>query len=121
MRIIRGLWLKIKYQGETSLRDWGMPLVILLVSLSSFGLGRLSALDDMSPNIQIMQANKAIKAQAMYPGGLIIGSVATLVYYAPWCKGIERIGNTDIRWFSDEPEALKAGYSPAKGCIGLGN
>jgi hypothetical protein len=121
MGIIRGLWLKIKYRGESSLKDWGMPIVILLVSLSSFGLGRLSALNDIAPNIQIIQENKAAMAPGMYPGGLIIGLEATMVYYAPWCKGIERIGNSDTVWFTGEIEALKAGFTPAKGCIGLGN
>lgn len=115
------MWTKIKYSGEMNLKDWGMPLIILFVSLSSFGLGRLSVLGEYRDEIHFVQTGKVKNPSGLYPEGLVVGSQSTHIYYAPWCKGVDKLVAGDIRWFANEIDALTAHFVPAKGCIGLGN
>ena len=53
---IQEVWLKVKYGFEVAIGEWGLILVVLLVALSSFGLGRLSAGEASKPAVSVSVA-----------------------------------------------------------------
>jgi len=119
MRNIQDIGLKIKGLGADMVHEWGLVIIVFLVAIASFGLGRLSALVDARPPISITQAPTAANQQAMAPGGLLVAARSGSVYYYPWCTGASKILLQNQRWFQSEDAARKAGYAPAKNCKGL--
>lgn len=117
--------LKIKEKalpaGEGLIAEWGLIVVVFLLAVVSFGLGRLSALEEVRPPVSIGQAEASPKPEALFIGGLVVASRSGSVYYFPWCSGAQKIAPTNQRWFEGEAQARQAGYSPAKGCKGLAN
>lgn len=111
---------KIKAALEEGLAEWGLVALVLLVGLASFGLGRLSALEQVRPPVSITQAASAAGARGMAVGGLIVASRSGSAYYYPWCAGAAKILPQNQRWFASEAAARNAGYAPAKNCKGLG-
>lgn len=116
---IQDILLKIKGLGNDLVHEWGLILIVFLVALASFGLGRLSALEDARPPVSITQAPLAASPLALAPGGLFVAARSGSVYYYPWCAGASKILPQNRRWFTSEEAARKAGYSPAKACKGL--
>lgn len=119
MRNIQDIGLKIKGLGADLVHEWGLVLIVFLVALASFGLGRLSALEDGRPTVAVVQAPKEAEQQAMAIGGLLVASRSGSVYYYPWCTGALKILPQNQKWFQSEEAARKAGYTPAKNCKGL--
>ncbi|OGG45544.1 hypothetical protein A2673_00850 [Candidatus Kaiserbacteria bacterium RIFCSPHIGHO2_01_FULL_50_13] len=101
------------------LGTWGVPLVVLLVGLASFGLGRFSMIEEMRPQVSLQHATAAEALPPMNMGGLLVGSRNGSTYHFPWCAGAKQITEQNKRWFKSEEEAQKAGYRPAKNCKGL--
>ena len=116
--------------------------LIILVGLSSFGLGRLSILEDRREPIRIVGAidfadskeetgsvASAIKTSppASINSASVAGSVAGSVvasksgtkYYVPWCGSASNISEKNKVWFATVEDARKAGYTPASNCKGL--
>ena len=118
MHSIRDWGQKIKVSIEDGIGQWGMAILVILVGCTSFGLGRLSALEDAKPAVSISQAASAA-IPALPAGGMYEASRSGAVYYFPWCSGALKIGQNDQIWFSSEAQAQKAGYRPAKNCKGL--
>ena len=116
MKSIQDSWLKIKLLLEAGVGEWGIAALVVLIALSCFGLGRLSALLE-KPAISIHQTASA--AQALAPGGMYEASKSGTNYYFPWCSGAQGIQPTEQIWFKTEAAAQKAGYAPAKNCKGL--
>ena len=104
---------------EIWLKDWGITVLVLLVAFSSFGLGRLSALEEAKPLISIGEAPQAAQVRALPMGGQFLASRTGTVYYFPWCGGAQQIPVGEQVWFASENAAQKAGYLPAKNCKGL--
>lgn len=119
MRNIQDIGLKIKGLAADMVHEWGLVIIVFLVAIISFGLGRLSALEDARPPISVTQAPLAANQQAMAPGGLLVAARSGSVYYYPWCTGASKILPQNQRWFQSEEAARKAGYAPAKNCKGL--
>ena len=119
MERIQDIWLKIKGLGEDFIADWGLIVIVFLVALASFGLGRLSALEDAQPPVAIVQAAIDSKPRAMAQGGLLVAARTGSAYYFPWCAGAAKINSANKVWFETEAAARKAGYVPAKNCKGL--
>lgn len=123
MRSIQHSWLEIKPRLSRALEwamgDWGMPALFVLVALTSFGLGRLSALEDARPAVSIRAAPVAASPRAMALGGQFVASRTGTVYYYPWCAGAEQIAASKQVWFTSEKNAQAAGFRPAKNCKGL--
>ncbi|HCB35361.1 MAG TPA: hypothetical protein DEP25_01830 [Candidatus Taylorbacteria bacterium] len=107
-------------------------LLILLVGFGSFGLGRLSKLEDSQPPILLEYAPPNTAAavstaspeadaakQALAPGGRLVASKAGTKYHFPWCSGAQRVSEANKIWFDSVEEARKAGYTPASNCKGL--
>ncbi|MDP2648703.1 MAG: Ada metal-binding domain-containing protein [Patescibacteria group bacterium] len=110
---------KIKAAYEAAVGDWGLVVVVMLVGLISFGLGRLSAFEDVRPPVSIQKAPEQMKPRGAYLGALFVASRAGRVYYFPWCSGAANIAPANQRWFQSEEEARAAGYTPSKSCRGL--
>jgi hypothetical protein len=101
-------------------------LIIIGVSLASFGLGRLSNLNHINEiRPQELQAN-VINTQE-YKEALvteeeeirekrIIASKNGKMYYSLGCSGINRIKIENRVYFNSEIEAEKAGYIKSKTC-----
>lgn len=98
--------------------DFGYAAIVLLVGVSAFGLGRISALEAARPAVAILDA-PTTKPQSMTQGGLVVASRSGSVYYFPWCGGAGNIAAQNQRWFKSESAARAAGYRPAKNCKGL--
>jgi hypothetical protein len=99
--------------------DWALFALILLASIGSFGLGRLSVLEAGKPLISISQAAVAAESFEMALGGEFVASRTGAVYYYPWCAGVDKIQPANRRWFATEKQAQEAGYRAAKNCKGL--
>lgn len=119
MQSIRDLWHKIKPVGEYFAEEWGIPAIVLLVGVTSFGLGRLSAFEEAKPVVSVTTPSLLAQPTQLHMGGLVVANATGSVYYLPWCSGAQKIPLSKQRWFSDEKSAQKAGYKAAKGCKGL--
>lgn len=120
MRNIQDIWLKIKGLWADMIHEWGIVVIVFLVALSSFGLGRLSALEEVKPLVSIVEAPiGGITPAALAPGGLYVAARSGSAYYYPWCSGVAKISPANKVWFASEAAARRAGYAPAKGCKGL--
>ncbi len=104
---------------DTRVGEWGIPVLVILVGLSSFGLGRLSAQQEMREAISVRSAPIAKDTRALVVGGLLVASKSGTSYHFPWCPGAETMKESNKVWFEDESAAKKAGYKPAGNCPGL--
>ena len=117
--MVQDIWLKIKNFGNDFIHEWGLIVIIFLVAIASFGLGRLAVSKQIGPPISIGNAPKDVQIRAMAPGGLVVASRGGSTYQFPWCAGADRISATNKIWFKSEEAARQAGYAPAKNCKGL--
>jgi hypothetical protein len=107
--------------------DIFIVLVIILIGLAGFGLGKLSALEKGRESVQIVRsAGVSIEggsAQAMIAGenskGLLVASKTGKKYHFPWCAGASQITDKNKIWFNSYEEAQKSGYTAASNCPGL--
>jgi len=105
-------------------------LSLLLLASLSFGLGRLSVLEerrepvrieydfsvvDLDPDGQVPDMTVEIDSGQ----GTVVGSRNSDVYHLPWCSGAQRIGEENLVVFNSRAEAEAAGYRPAGNCPGL--
>ncbi len=93
-------------------------ILVALVGVASFGLGRLSMID-RSHVISLQSAPLRDGQLALVMGGKFVASKKGSAYYFPWCVGAERINASNMVWFTSREDAEKAGYVPAKNCSGL--
>jgi hypothetical protein len=104
---------------DAFLGDWGLFLLLALLCVASFILGRLSALIEARPLIALAEAPSERAVLPLRMGGLLVASWGGSVYYYPWCSGAQNIKPENQRWFTDEKSAQAAGYRAAKNCQGL--
>lgn len=114
------MWLGIKNWTEDVVAEWGVISIVILVGLASFGLGRLSALEEVRPAVSVRQAASAVEASAMQYGGQVVASRQGSVYHYPWCSGAQSMAPQNKVWFESIEAAQAAGYRAAKNCKGLG-
>ena len=130
-------------------REVYILLIIVLVGFGSFGLGRLSRLEEAKLPIRLegaasgmtadsaaafssvaaegapppAQATGAVPRQndlvGLESGGKLVASKSGAKYHFPWCSGAQRISEANKIWFNSVEEARKAGYTPASNCKGL--
>lgn len=111
-------------------------LVIILVGLASFALGRLPV-DSGGVNNQpasiILSENSAIAADGgaqtaatnessgadTNATGQYVASKNGSKYHFPWCGGAKQMKEENKIWFDSVEEAKAAGYTPAANCPGL--
>ena len=118
--------------------DLFVTLIIILVALAGFGLGKLSALEKGREPISIKSldignnqagaqttsssviADKAgISTSSAEVKGLVVAAKTGTKYYYPWCTGVSRISEKNKVWFETIEAAKQAGFSPASNCAGL--
>lgn len=124
---------KIKGQIDIDTTTLICLLVVVLVGLSSFGLGRLSApsmkdgyvsklenkntglvKEEMGESIKIessMENIVSIEKERMY-----VASKNGKLYYSLNCAGAKRISEKNKVWFADATEAEKSGYELSSSC-----
>lgn len=128
--------IKLFYQGNKN--DLFIALIIFLVGMAGFGLGRLSVLwipkepitmeggegvrvegkDGVGNNVESKNFNqeasilKSIKGQ-------FVASKNGASYHFPWCPGAQKIKEGNKVWFQTKEEAEGKGYKPAGNCPGL--
>jgi hypothetical protein len=119
---IKALTLKVGFEGFI------MILIIILVGLAGFGLGRLSTAGETNPIIiqtgesatpQFPISNSApqtLTGAENSSSGNIVASKNGTKYYFSWCSGVGRIQDQNKVYFTTEQEAIDAGYSKASGC-----
>lgn len=114
-----------------------MILVIFLMSLGGFALGRLSVLeekkhDELSIIAQkasengvlgvtegdIGSSNAKLFTKQSPVSGVFVGSKSGKVYYPPWCAGVKRIHDENKIWFASKDDAEAKGYRPTTSCKG---
>jgi len=110
---------KCKEIGDSLAGEWGLFVLILLAVMCSFGLGRLSALVEGRPLVEVHTSAALASELAHVPGGMFVASRTGETYYFPWCSGAAKIVPANQRWFSSEEKAISAGYRAAKNCKGL--
>ena len=112
-------------------QDLAISLVIVLVGLSAFALGRLSAREEGGEVVIHNERLPAASAEAgsvvpgyhtnqvgVVPGG-VVASKSGSKYHYPWCAGARSIKEENKVWFESEEAARKKGYTPASNCKGL--
>ena len=119
MRNIQQYGPRIKQAGEALVGEWGLVGVVVLVGLSSFALGRFSALEAPRPPVSLTQAAEVAEPASRYLGAPLVASRSGSVYYYPWCSGAQNISPAKQVWFGSAAEAQKAGYRASKSCQGL--
>lgn len=131
---------KVKSFIEQNKSDIYVATLIFLVSLASFGLGRLSILwPEKEPITMTNVESQALKATVesaeppptkkdslrssfgVSPSAKekYVASKNGTAYHYPWCPGALKIKEENKIWFKTKEEAEKAGYKPAGNCEGL--
>ncbi|QQG45280.1 MAG: hypothetical protein HYW89_04775 [Candidatus Sungiibacteriota bacterium] len=124
--------LKVKNWVEVNTSDLYVAALIFLVSLASFGLGRLSVLWPQKEPITITNnyepvvskptgagASQGVASTGLSVKGKYVASKSGTAYHYPWCPGALKIKEENKIWFDTKEEAEKAGYKPAGNCEGL--
>ena len=102
--------------------DIFIALIIILVGLAGFGLGKLSALEKGRDLVQIKPNNQSVLVSSTTSEtsqGLLVASKTGKKYHFPWCAGASQITDKNKIWFNSYEDAQKAGYTPASNCPGL--
>ena len=96
---------------------FSLPVIVILVGLSAFGLGRLSAASHSEPRLIIRESVSTVTKSD--EGSSFVASASGEKYYLPSCAGASRIKEENKIWFGNKEEAAAAGYEPAANCPGL--
>lgn len=116
MTILKDLWEKIKGVKD----DLVLAGIIILLVLFSFGLGRLSKIEERKTPITIEKAESAqdeLSAPISTSETFYIASKNGTKYYLPWCSGVSKINLANLVKFKTEREAKMAGLERASGCV----
>lgn len=97
-------------------KDLFVGVLILLVALGSFALGRLSVQEGAS---SAFQASPVPQMAATAQAGMVVGSKNSFTYYFPWCGVARNIKDANKVWFTSASVAKEAGYRVATNCKGL--
>lgn len=122
--IIKDWWEKIKGLRQFFLSYEKEIFVILLVVLSStlsFGLGRLTKLQENQAPITITMASSTLTSEIKITDEVsadtrIVASKKGTKYYYPWCGGSKNIKVENLRYFATASAAEAAGYTRAANC-----
>lgn len=124
--------------------DMATALIILVVGVASFWLGRFSVGGNVQrpPDKSYTESSAAIQALPpssetargtvakdsfqplpaqpnMAEEGGYVASKSGTKYHLPWCGGAKQIKEENKIWFKTKAEAEAAGYTPAANCKGI--
>ena len=107
-------------------------IIIIIVSIGSFGLGRLSVINNEIEDIQSAgsdykasvgdwvgeskQNTKALPTGDLPKEKMYIASKNGKLYYSIGCSGAKRISDKNSIWFATKEDAEKSGYSLSSTC-----
>lgn len=90
--------------------------ILLLASTGAFGFGYLAGVEAERIHTLPRTDSPSIDTVAEER---VVGSKSGMKYYAAWCAGADRIGESNKIWFDSASAAQAAGYTPAANCDGL--
>lgn len=109
-----------------------IPVVIILIAVIAFCLGRLSKIEERREPVRIISDSsgevKGVyteKIEGTNPpisadqSGQVVASKNGTKYHYPWCAGAKQISEKNKITFNSIEEARTAGYTPASNCKGL--
>mgnify|MGYP001558748553 CR=1 FL=1 len=121
-----------------------IPVIIVLIAIIAFSLGRISGLQNKRPPVRIISENSgevkgasidgtfqtnSVSASANQSGqaqsssetiaGAVVASKNGTKYHYPWCAGAKQISEKNLITFDSIESARTAGYTPASNCKGL--
>jgi len=126
--------LFIKFKGFLQNSDFLLVLLIIIVSLASFYLGKFSVSEKMGnfeQKAQVISKNNPLVPTAtvstrdtratssIETQGAYVASKSGTKYHLPWCPGAQQIKDANKIWFATKEDAEKAGYAPAANCKGM--
>jgi hypothetical protein len=119
-------------------------ILLVLVALIFFALGRLSTVEEKHEPIRVLQGSAAEVASPLAAtnagiapagnaqsegsvgtgmttsaSGRVIGSKNSKKYYFPWCGAVKNINTENQVSFASADSARQAGYVPGGNCKGL--
>jgi hypothetical protein len=95
-----------------------LAILVVLLMILSFIMGRISVLDSGSQDITIISATD-IRQSVSSQEVAIRASSRGSKYYFPWC--VSNFNEENTIYFENEAEAENAGYTIATDCIPPGN
>lgn len=115
---------RIGVKATENKKDLYLSVVIVLIAIISFGLGRLSKIrEEKTPitmeNIANSQSVALTTTSTATEEKIFVASKNGKKYYYAWCESAKIIKEQNRVWFSTKEEAEKAGYEPAANCKGL--
>lgn len=141
------VWRKFKAVLELVPEEFLLVLIIVLVGVASFGLGRLSISENLKESVHIIEPDSvkdlggvetvsvpkssgkilkqtasvlnALESPLLNGSEVVVGSKNGTKYHLPWCSGAKRINEENKVTFASKAEAEKAGYTAAANCPGL--
>src|SRR3989344_152011 len=96
-----------------------VPAIVILVGLTAFVLGRLSALQEQKGKIEVYEPSPSEPRVLGATAGEYVASKSGTKYYLATCSGAKQIQEENKIWFPSSQAARSAGYSPAANCPGL--
>lgn len=110
-----------------------LPIAIVLLSISTFALGRISGLQERKPPLRIVAEQKpstdltsgsggevkGVSVEVSTASGVVVASKNGSKYHYPWCAGAKQISDKNKITFNSIEEARAAGFTPASNCKGL--
>lgn len=117
-------------RGALESRDLYVVVLIILISAMSYGLGRLSKIQENRVPVQIENPGQVLGSSISNTAnigsleqddssGKYVGSINSDKYHLPWCSGATRISDGNKVWFASKADAQAQGYVPAGNCPGL--
>lgn len=124
---------KSPFLSKFATGPWAMPLIVVLVGVGAFGLGRLSLINSQKDSLKIYAPGPAAVGEAARvlaaPSGApkrpaidpnqpknFVASKNGTKYYASGCPGASRIKAENQVWFGTVEDAEAAGYTLAANC-----
>ena len=104
-----------------------VPIVIILIAIISFSLGRISGLQEKREPVRVISENMGevkgmtteIQPLQNTTEGQVVASKNGTKYHYPWCAGAKQIAEKNLITFDSIEKARAAGYTPAANCKGL--
>lgn len=117
-----------KIKGFVGNDQYFYTILILLVAISSFGIGRISAVEGPSnrqtaavsvttPEVKLLEGQD--KPVAIPSQQTFVASAKGAKYHLPTCPGAKQISDKNKIYFATKAEAESSGYTPAANCPGI--
>ena len=128
---------RIKAFLRENQRDLYLAVLVFLMSVASFGLGRLSAIwpekepiriENLESSMQNLENSSIAQPTQLLNSrfqildstqGSFVASKNGSSYHRPDCPGAKQIKDENKLWFKSREAAAAAGYKPAGNCPGL--